>query len=39
LPGYGHPDLMMAMYWVTALLTIASGLNYIFKGFRLMNNE
>ncbi|MBN2686741.1 MAG: CDP-alcohol phosphatidyltransferase family protein [Deltaproteobacteria bacterium] len=39
LPGYGNPDLMKAMYWVTALLTIASGLHYIFEGFRLMNNE
>jgi cardiolipin synthase len=38
-PDYGHPDLMVIMYWTTAFLTIASGLNYIWAGFRLMSDE
>ncbi len=39
LPDYVNPDVMMAMYWVTALLTIASGFNYIFRGIRLINSH
>lgn len=39
LPDYGNLAVMTTMYWVTALLTIASGFNYIVRGSRLINSD
>jgi len=33
------PDVQNALIWLTAALTIISGLHYIYRGFRLTNAE
>ena len=38
-PEYGNPGAIRVTYWVTALFTIASGFNYIFRGVKLINSE
>ena len=32
LPGWVHHDVALALYWVTALFTIISGLHYMVEG-------
>jgi cardiolipin synthase len=39
LPEIIHPIGLHALYWVTALFTIASGLQYMAKGLKLMNHD
>lgn len=38
-PLYFDSRLMEAAYWVTALFTIVSGLNYVIKGVKLINGK
>ncbi|MDO8720634.1 MAG: hypothetical protein Q7J31_00170 [Syntrophales bacterium] len=39
LPGNFDYAWIMLLYWLTALFTIISGLNYITKGLKLINNH
>lgn len=39
LPDYVGFSFIITMYWITALLTIASGFNYIFRGIKLINSN
>jgi cardiolipin synthase len=39
IPGSFDYILIMFLYWVTALFTIVSGLNYITRGIKLINNN
>lgn len=39
LPDYINSAAIITLYWVTALLTIASGFNYIFRGIKLINSD
>jgi cardiolipin synthase len=39
LPGYYNSILISGIYWATALFTVVSGFNYIFRGVQLINNE
>ncbi|MFB3925286.1 MAG: CDP-alcohol phosphatidyltransferase family protein [Syntrophales bacterium] len=39
LPEYFSIRYISALFWATALVTIASGLNYIVKGVRYINNS
>ncbi len=38
-PEYRNPGAIRAIYWATALFTIASGFNYIFRGIKLINSD
>ncbi|MDA8125725.1 MAG: CDP-alcohol phosphatidyltransferase family protein [Deltaproteobacteria bacterium] len=39
LPGVFNPLWLMPIYWLTALFTVISGLNYIRRGLRLINQD
>jgi len=39
LPGNFYYQLVEVVYWVTALFTVASGLNYVVKGVRFINSD
>jgi len=39
LPEEVHPMWLDALYWVTALFTIVSGLQYMSRGLKLMNHD
>lgn len=39
LPGMAHPVLLLVLYWVTALFTIVSGLHYMARGLKLINQD
>ncbi len=38
MPGGFHQLPLLAVYWLTALFTILSGLNYIARGVKLINH-
>lgn len=38
-PGYIHEILLMGLFWLTAFFTIISGLDYIMRGQRLINQD
>ena len=38
-PGYIHEIWLMGLFWLTALFTIISGLNYIMMGQKLINQD
>jgi len=38
-PGYILEIWMMALYWLTAIFTIISGLNYMIRGQKLINHD
>jgi len=37
VPLYRHLGVLAVLYWVTALVTVVSGLNYIARGVKLIN--
>lgn len=39
LPKEVHPVWLYALYWVTALFTILSGLHYMSRGLKLINHD
>ena len=39
LPGYLNPGVIKIIYLATALLTVISGFNYIFRGIKLINGN
>lgn len=39
MPEQVHPMWLETLYWVTALFTIVSGLHYMARGLRLINNN
>ena len=39
LPGGFYWQLVEVAYWATALFTVASGLNYVVKGVKLINSD
>jgi cardiolipin synthase len=38
-PGYIYDIWLMALYWLTAFFTIISGLNYMIRGQKLINQD
>ena len=39
IPGYINDMMIVTLFWITAFLTVVSGLNYIFKGIKIINNS
>ena len=39
LPGYLNPEVIKFIYLATALLTVISGFNYVFRGIKLINGN
>jgi cardiolipin synthase len=39
IPGEFHQLPLLAIYWLTSLFTILSGLNYIARGVKLINHN
>jgi len=39
LPGAFNEIWLLTLYWVTAFFTIISGLNYMARGMKLINND
>jgi len=39
LPGYINHTMIETCFWITAFFTVVSGLNYISKGIKFINNS
>ncbi|MBW2543885.1 MAG: CDP-diacylglycerol--glycerol-3-phosphate 3-phosphatidyltransferase [Deltaproteobacteria bacterium] len=39
MPGYINHIMIVRLFWITAFFTVVSGLNYIFKGIKIINNS
>lgn len=39
MPGYINHMMIVMLFWITAFFTVVSGLNYIFKGIKIINNS
>ncbi|MCK4534492.1 MAG: CDP-diacylglycerol--glycerol-3-phosphate 3-phosphatidyltransferase [Syntrophobacterales bacterium] len=39
IPGYINDMMIVTLFWITAFFTVVSGLNYIFKGIKIINNS
>ncbi len=39
VPGYINEMMIVTLFWITAFFTVVSGLNYIFKGVKIINNS
>ena len=39
LPGYINYAMIETFFWVTAFFTVVSGLNYVSRGIKFINNS